>query len=122
VPLITIDIDRSLSGREDEISTELHQAFIDSVGIPDNDKWYVFRPHEAAELIYDPTHGGVDRHALLLNIQVTLVRGYDVSSKYELFQHIARRLDAIGIRHEDILVSLNENGGEDWYAGKERIE
>jgi hypothetical protein len=45
---------------------------------------------------------------------------YDVRTKYHLFNRIAERLEAVGVRRQDPLISVVENGFEDWYAGRSR--
>jgi hypothetical protein len=49
-----------------------------------------------------------------------MVHMYDVTTKYAMFDQIAKRLGEIGIRPDDLLISVVENGFEDWYAGKSR--
>ena len=53
-----------------------------------------------------------------MSIQVVMVHMYDVRTKYGLFDRIAQRLEAVGVRREDLLISVVENGFEDWYAGR----
>jgi hypothetical protein len=116
MPLVQIDMDRSLLSKKEEISGKVHQAFIDSLAIPADDKFQIFRQHDTSELVFDPGYGGVDRQAMV-SIQVTMVHMYPVSAKKELYRQIAKRLGEVGVRHEDILISVIENGFEDWYAG-----
>jgi hypothetical protein len=118
VPLIQIDLDRSLYNElHEEIGREIHQAQIDAWNITPTDRFQVFRPHEPGELKFDPTYGGVDRQSLLL-IRITMVHKYSVVMKRSLYKHIVERLSALGIRPEDIQIAILENGFEDWYAGK----
>jgi Tautomerase enzyme len=56
----------------------------------------------------------------LISIQILMVHMYDVATKYAMFDRIAQQLQAIGVRSEDLLISVVENGFEDWYAGKSR--
>jgi hypothetical protein len=117
VPLIQIDLDQDLyESHSQRISEEVHQAQIDALGVPADDLFQVFRPHQPGELKFDPAYNGVERRRLVL-IRITMVHMYSVATKRRLFEEIARRLDAIGVRHEDLLISAVENGFEDWYAG-----
>jgi hypothetical protein len=62
MPLVQFDLDRSLMTRKDEISEKMQQAFLDSdLGIPADDKFQIFRPHDPGELVADPSYNGVDR-------------------------------------------------------------
>ncbi len=118
MPLVQVDLPRALFDEKGgKISSEIHQALIDSLAIPADDKFQVFRPRDEGEIIFDPGYNGVDRRSLIL-IQVLMVHLYPVDLKRELYRHIVTRLDAIGIRPEDIQVAVSENGYEDWYAGR----
>jgi hypothetical protein len=118
MPLIQIDLDRALyTEKHEQISAEIHQAQIDALDIPADDLFQVFRPHDAGELKFDPTYGGVDRQNLLL-IRITMVHRYPVAIKKDLYKAIVTRLSALGIRPEDVQIAVVENGYEDWYAGK----
>jgi Tautomerase enzyme len=118
MPLVQVDLPRPLFAEKGaRISDEIHQAFIDSLAIPADDKFQIFRPRETDELVFDPGYGGVDRRGLIV-IQVLMVHMYTVELKRELYRHIVTRLSAIGIRREDIQIAVTENGYEDWYAGR----
>jgi len=122
MPLVQIDLDRTLMHqKKTEISERIQRAFVDALGAPPDDKFQIFRPHDDGELIADPGFWGVDRRSMV-SIQVTLVHRYPVDTKLELYRAIAKNLEDIGIRHEDVFVSLLENGFEDWYPGKIRGE
>jgi hypothetical protein len=117
MPLIQIDLDQNLyTQKHEQISREIHQAQIDAWGVPTTDLFQVFRPHATGEMKFDRTHRGVDRQNFLL-IRITMVHKYSGLQKKRLYAEIVRRLGSIGIRSEDILISLIENGFEDWYAG-----
>ena len=118
MPLVQVDLPRALFDEKGgKISSEIHQALIDSLAIPADDKFQVFRPRDEGELVFDPGYNGVDRRSLIL-IQVLMVHMYPVDRKRELYRHIVTRLDAIGVRPEDIQIAVTENGYEDWYAGR----
>lgn len=118
MPLIQVDLDAELYGRANQaIGAAIHEAQIEALGIPADDRFQVFRPHAAGELKFDPGYNGVDRRNLVL-IQVTAVHLYPVAVKRRFFEAVAAKLAPLGIRSEDVLISLVENGFEDWYAGK----
>jgi len=118
VPLIQVDLDRNLfDSIGDELSAALHQAQLDALDIPADDLFQVFTPHGAGELRFDPGYNGVDRQRLLL-LRITMVHMYSVATKQRLYAAIVKRLEETGVRPEDVLISVVENGFEDWYAGK----
>ena len=117
MPLVRIDLSQTLYERlHEEIGVAVHQAQIDSIRIPVDDKFQVFTPHAESELKFDPHYNGVDRQSLVV-IQITLVQLYSVVTKRALYAAIVNALTPLGIRAEDILISLVENTYEDWYGG-----
>jgi hypothetical protein len=118
VPLIQIDLDRELfDSLGDKLSEAVHQAQLDALGIPSDDLFQVFTPHDKAELRFDPGYNGVDRQRLVL-LRITMVHMYPVGTKQRLYRAVVERFADAGVRAEDILISVVENGFEDWYAGR----
>src|SRR4051794_27609373 len=118
MPLIQVDLDRRLfEDSHAAIGDAIHDAQITVLGIPANDRFQVFRPHGDHELKFDPTYNDVDRRSLVL-IQVTAVHMYPVAVKRQFFEAVVTNIASLGIRTEDVLISLVENGFEDWFAGR----
>ena len=118
MPLIQVDLERGLfDSLHQELSAAIHDAQIEALGVAPDDLFQVFRPHDAGELKFDPRYNGVDRQHLVL-IRITMVHMYSVATKQKLFRAIVGALGQHGVRAEDILVSVVENGFEDWYAGR----
>ncbi|XVU27715.1 tautomerase family protein [Actinoplanes sp. CA-054009] len=118
MPLIQVHLDREVFDKSHEaIGDALHEAQIEALGIPADDRFQIFQPHGPGELKFDPGYNGVDRRALLV-IRVIAVHMYPVATKRRFFEAVTARLEPLGIRPEDVLISLTENGFEDWYAGK----
>lgn len=118
MPLIQVHLARDVfDACHDEIGDAIHEAQIEALGIPADDRFQLFSPHDAGEIKFDPGYNGVDRRALLV-IRVVAVHMYDPSTKQAFFQAVVKRLEPLGIRAEDVLICLTENGFEDWYAGR----
>ena len=118
MPLIQIDLDRELfDSLSDKLSDAVHQAQLDALGIPSDDLFQVFTTHGPGELRFDPGYNGVDRQRLVL-LRITMVHMYPVGTKQRLYRAIVERFADAGVRAEDILISVVENGYEDWYAGR----
>jgi hypothetical protein len=118
MPLIQIDLDRELfDSLGDQLSAAVHKAQIDALDIPSDDLFQVFTPHGPGELRFDPGYNGVDRRRLVL-LRITMVHMYDLETKQRLFRAIVERFAEAGVRAEDVLISVVENGVEDWYAGR----
>lgn len=118
MPLIQVELEQALFDRaHDDIGEAIHQAQIEALGIPADDRFQVFRPRATGELKFDPGFNGVTRTSLVL-IQVLAVHMYPVAVKRRFFETIVAKLEPLGIRGEDVLIAVAENGFEDWYAGK----
>ena len=50
-------------------------------------------------------------------VRVTMVHMYPVATKRRFFEAVANRFAEVGVRREDVLMAVVENGFEDWYAG-----
>lgn len=93
-----------------------------SRGLPEltitpSDKFQVFRPRAAGEIVFDDHHGGVDRRDPLL-VHLTAVHRYPAAHKQLLCSNIIRRLGEVGVRTDDVFICIVENGFEDWHAGE----
>ena len=118
MPLIQIDLDRDLfDSLGDKLSEAVHSAQLDALDIPSDDLFQVFTPRGPGELRFDPGYNGVDRQRLVL-LRITMVHMYPVATKQRLYRAIVERFCEAGVRAEDILISVVENGFEDWYAGR----
>lgn len=119
MPLVQVDLDRALYREKGaQIGEEIHRAQVEiaELQIPDEDKFQVFRVHDEGEIFGDPRYNNLDRRNLII-IQMLMVNRYPVALKSRLFGNIARRLAAIGIRPEDVFITVTENGYEDWLPG-----
>ena len=118
MPLIEVHLDRTtFTDHSQAIGEAIHAAQIQTLKIPADDRFQVFTPHNDGEVVYDPGYGGVDRQSLII-IRVTAVAMYDAVTKKAFFEAVVSHLERIGIRPEDVLISLVENDFDDWYAGK----
>jgi hypothetical protein len=118
LPFIQVHLTREVfDSSHEEIGLAIHEAQIEALGIPADDRFQVFSPHDAGEIKFDPGYNGVDREDLLV-IRVTAVHMYSVVTKQLFFRTVVDKLKPLGIRSEDVLICLTENGFEDWYAGR----
>ncbi|HWJ75127.1 tautomerase family protein [Mesorhizobium sp. BR1-1-16] len=118
MPLVQVDMSRKMyEAHAKQMSVELQQAFIEALDVNPLDKFQVFRPRDEGELVFDPDYGLGNRQNLVL-IQILMVHRYSADQKRGLYRAIVTRLVAIGIRKEDILIGVTENGFEDWCAGR----
>lgn len=117
MPLIQIDLERELfDSSKEKISKAVHDAQLEVLNAPEDDLFQVYRPHEPGEFVFSPTFGGVDRQHLLL-IRITMVHMHPVAAKQRLYSVMTDRLADVGVRPDDVLICIVENGFEDWFAG-----
>ena len=118
MPLIQVDLDRELfDSLHEELSTAIHNAQIEALGIPADDLFQVFSPRDGGELKFAPSYNNVDRQHMVL-IRITMVHMYSAATKRKLFEAITARWAALGVRPEDVQICVVEVGFEDWWAGK----
>src|SRR3954470_16574987 len=110
MPLIEVHLSRTtFADHRKDISEAIHSAQIEALGIPTDDRFQIFAPHDSDELQFDPGYNGVDRRELIV-IRVTAVCMYNDETKKAFFKSVVARMESIGIRPEDVLISLVENG------------
>lgn len=99
------------------IGDAVHEALVANANVPVDDRFQVFHKLEPDELIAHPTYGGVQRSDALVIVEITLNTGRTIDIKKSLYADIARRLEALGIRQDDVMVSLVEVTKENWSFG-----
>ena len=119
MPLVRITLKQGRSPEQlRTIGEEIYQAMRETINIPENDRFQAILEQASNNLIADPDYMGIKRTGDPLFIEITFRRGRTVEAKQALFRQIAERLAAkAGIRKEDILVVLTENGEADWSFG-----
>jgi 4-oxalocrotonate tautomerase len=119
MPFVRID---TIAGQYDAsqraaISNVLYDA-VRGIGALKDDRFQVFAEHEPKALVFDPGYLGIRRSEGFVAIQVTLVEGRSRKQKKDLFAMIADSLhERVGIRREDVFVSLIEVAKENWSFG-----
>ena len=103
------------------IADGVHQALVDVIGIPADDRFQIVTPHDPEELIFDPDYLDVARRDVVY-VQITLVAGRPRELKLALYQQIAANLTDVGVRPEDVFVTLTENALDNWSAGNGRAQ
>ncbi|RPE35080.1 tautomerase family protein [Kitasatospora cineracea] len=117
MPLVRIDLaDSRPADLRRAIADGVHDALVAVVGIPAGDRFQLLTAHPAGELVFDADYLGVRRMDVVY-VQITLVAGRPRPLKVELFRRIAANLAAVGVRPEDVHVTLTENTVEDWSVG-----
>jgi phenylpyruvate tautomerase PptA (4-oxalocrotonate tautomerase family) len=119
MPLVRIDLRR---GKPPEyrqaLADGIYEAMREAIGIPENDRFILVSEHDADNLSYDRHYLGIDRGDDFVCVQITLRRGRSVEAKQALYRGITERLArSPGVPSADVLITLVENGPEDWSFG-----
>lgn len=117
MPLVRLDLPQSLADQARPIADAVHNALVSAIGIPADDRFQVINLHDPAHLIIDANYLGIARSPNALIVQIYLRQGRAVELKKALYAAIAANLVALGLRAEDVLVSLSENDLPDWSFG-----
>jgi phenylpyruvate tautomerase PptA (4-oxalocrotonate tautomerase family) len=119
MPLVHITLARGRSAEDRRaIAEEVHRALVETANVPADDRFQVVREVAPEDLHWDPAYLGISRTAGVVFVQIVLNAGRTVEVKKALYAAIAARLSArVGIRKEDVLVSLVEVARENWSFG-----
>jgi len=100
------------------LSDSVHRAMVETIKIPEQDRFQIVTEHDAESLIYDPSYLGISRSDGVVLIQITLSAGRTIEVRKALFARIAGLLrESPGVRPEDVFVSLVEVAKENWSFG-----
>ena len=98
------------------IADGVHRALVDTIGIPEGDRFQLVARYLAADGFFDPGYLGIARQNVVA-VEITLVRGRSDERKRALYRRITDELTAAGIRSQDVFITLTENGAADWSVG-----
>ena len=120
MPLARIDLPAGKSADYRRTAGDVvYEAMIAALNVPKNDRFQVIAEHAAHDLVIDPEYLGIQRGADAMIIQVTLNEGRTVEMKKAFYQAVADGLhERLGLRREDLVISLVEVKKENWSFGK----
>ncbi|RXH58883.1 tautomerase family protein [Granulicella sibirica] len=85
---------------------------------PDGDRFMVVGEHSPENLVFDPNFLNIKRSPDLIFIQVTSTVGNTKEQKQAFFRQMADELNRrLGVRREDVFVSLVFVDRDDWSFG-----
>jgi phenylpyruvate tautomerase PptA (4-oxalocrotonate tautomerase family) len=119
MPLVRIDLRAGRSpAQRQAIADAVHQALVETLNPPPDDRFQIVTEHAPEALIYDRNYLGIARSDGFVSINVTMRRGRTVAMKQAFYRSLATRLkDAAQVRPQDVFVSLVENDLADWSFG-----
>lgn len=119
MPLARIDLPAGKAAEyRRAVGDIVYEAMIAALKVPKDDRFQVIAEHSAADLIIDPDYLGIHRSANAIVIQVTLNEGRTTEMKKAFFKALADGLyQRLGLRREDVVISLVEVNKENWSFG-----
>jgi 4-oxalocrotonate tautomerase len=119
MPLVRIALRKGKSPEfRRAVSESIHRAMVETIKVPEQDRFQIITEHDESGLIYDPSYLGISRSDDVILIQITLNAGRTLEAKKALYARIAQLVrEAPGVRPEDVFVSLIEVAKENWSFG-----
>jgi len=119
MPLVQIHL---LQGKPIEfrrrIGEIVYETMVDTINVPPKDNFQIITEHDENGLIYDPEYLDIQRTDEIVIIQITLNEGRTVKLKKAFYKRLTERLQSLlGIRVEDVFISLVEVKKENWSFG-----
>lgn len=100
------------------IADGVHQAMIEAIAIPPDDRFQVINEYSLENLIYDAQYLGVKRSDRVVFVHITLSAGRKPPQKRALYKRITELLGkSPGVRPEDVVIALVEVAWENWSFG-----
>jgi len=119
MPLVRIAlIEGKPAEHRKKIGDVVHQAMVETINCPAEDRFQLITEHTRENFIYAPEYLGIPHSDDLIVIQITLNEGRTVELKKSLYRAIAQGLaQAISVDTQDVFVSLIEVKKENWSFG-----
>ncbi len=119
MPLVQIHLlqGKSIKFRR-KVGEIVYQTMIDTINVPPKDNFHIITEHDKDSLVYDPGYLDIQRTDGIVIIQITLNEGRTLERKKAFYKLLAERLhEELGIRMEDVFISLVEVKKENWSFG-----
>jgi phenylpyruvate tautomerase PptA (4-oxalocrotonate tautomerase family) len=119
MPLVRIDFAQGKpAGYSKMIGDTVYDVMVKVINVPKDDRFMVITEHPADEVVFDPTYLGIERSKDCVLIQVFLNQGRTLEMKKAFYQALADDLNTrLGLRKEDVFISLVEVPKENWSCG-----
>jgi 4-oxalocrotonate tautomerase len=123
MPLLYIDLIEGRTPAEVRALLDaVHEAVVEAFGVPPRDRYQVVRTHPAHEIVAWDTGLGITRSARQVIVHM-VSRRRTRAMKEKFYELLALSLsEKCGIDSADLIVSITENGDEDWSFGNGRAQ
>ena len=119
MPFARIDLAKGKSPEyRATLADVVYEGIVGILKAPDGDRFMVIGEHAPENFVYDPNFLDIKRSPDLIYIQVTSTVGNTKEQKRAFFRHMADELNRrLGVRREDVFISLVFVDREDWSFG-----
>jgi 4-oxalocrotonate tautomerase len=119
MPLVRIDTTQHLTpDRRRALGDAVHRAVVDVLKVPADDRFQVIVGHGDGAVSVTPSYLGIAHGEDVVVVQITLNAGRSLDQKRAFYRRVADDLQAaVGVRREDVIVSLVEVAKENWSFG-----
>ena len=101
------------------IADGVHRAMVETLAVPEHDRFQIITEHEGEGLVYDPGYLGINRSDGVVLVQITLSAGRKPKQKRDFFARAAELLaQDPGLKSQDLLLNLVEVAWENWSFGE----
>jgi phenylpyruvate tautomerase PptA (4-oxalocrotonate tautomerase family) len=121
MPFVRIDALGSDPERLDALGRAVHDALVEAIGIPADDRFQVLVGHDGSRntLRYDDGYLGIRRDDGLVFVTITMRSGRTPAQKQALFRRTAELAhEYAGTEPRNVFVNLLENEPVDWSFGE----
>ena len=124
MPLVRIDMGPGHApGFGRAVGEVVYRAMFSEISVPADDKFQIITTHETSELNIRTSYLGITYSPGIVFIQVTLNAGRTTELKKKFYKRIADDLAAeLGVRKEDVFISLVEVAKENWSFGNGEMQ
>ncbi|MDQ0603872.1 phenylpyruvate tautomerase PptA (4-oxalocrotonate tautomerase family) [Streptomyces canus] len=119
MPFIRIDTLGTDPGRLDALGRAVHEAMVETIGIPPDDRFQVLTGHDGVNgTLRHGEYLGVRRDDGIVYVAITMRAGRTPHQKRALYRRIAELAHAYaGTEPRNVFVTVTENASIDWSLG-----
>jgi phenylpyruvate tautomerase PptA (4-oxalocrotonate tautomerase family) len=119
MPVVRIDLIQGTSPEyRKSIADGVHQALVESLAVPQDDRFQIITEHPRDGLIFSRNYLAIAHSEKIVLVQITLSEGRRPQQKRKLYRRIAELLAVSpGVLPQDVIVNLIEVAWENWSFG-----
>jgi phenylpyruvate tautomerase PptA (4-oxalocrotonate tautomerase family) len=97
------------------VADSLDRALVESLEVPEKDRFVAIHQHQPGELIFDRTYRGGPRSDDYIFFHITTGKARSAQTKARFYRRLVELLaKAPGVRPEDVMVAIANSNFEDW--------